>query len=53
MSWHDDRSEVEWTPEKRETFRRKRRGKNLAILAALVAFVVIVYIVALVRMGAQ
>jgi hypothetical protein len=40
-----------WTPETREAFRRKKRGKNLALLAVLLAFVVLVYIVALVRMG--
>ncbi len=30
---------------------RKKRGKNLALLAALLAFIVIVYIVSIVRMG--
>jgi hypothetical protein len=44
-------SEPKWTPETREAFRRKKRGKNLALLAVLLAFVVLVYIVALVRMG--
>jgi hypothetical protein len=44
-------SEPEWTSETREAFRRKKRGKNLALLAVLLAFVVLVYIVALVRMG--
>jgi hypothetical protein len=51
MSKHDELPEVEWTKERRETFRRKRRGKNLVLLAALVAFVALVYVVALVRMG--
>jgi hypothetical protein len=30
---------------------RKRRSKNLALMAVLVAFVVLVYLVSLVRMG--
>lgn len=51
MSNNDDLNQVEWTEEKREEFRRKRRVKNLAVLGLLVAFVVIVYFVALVRMG--
>lgn len=51
MSHHDDRSNLEWTEEKREDFRRKRRPKNLAMLFLLLAFIVLVYIVAVVRMG--
>ena len=51
MSHQDDRSNVEWTDERRAAFRRKRRPKNLALLALLLAFVVLVYIVAVVRMG--
>jgi hypothetical protein len=43
----------DWTPETREAFRRKKRGKNLALMAVLIGFVVVVYIVALVRMGAN
>ena len=46
---HSER--YEWTDETREAFRRKKRGKNLALMAVLVAFVVLVYIVAIVRMG--
>lgn len=34
-----------------EEMRRRRRGKNLAMLGALMAFVVIVYLVAIVRMS--
>ena len=45
--------ETEWTPETREAFRRKKRGKNLAVMALLIGFVVLVYIVAIVRMGAN
>ncbi len=45
--------ETEWTPETREAFRRKKRGKNLALMAVLIGFVVLVYIVAIVRMGAN
>ena len=45
--------EQEWTPETREAFRRKKRGKNLAVMALLIGFVVLVYIVAIVRMGAN
>jgi hypothetical protein len=43
--------EVEWTDQTRAEFRRKRRGKNLALMAVLLAFVVLVYIVAVIRMG--
>jgi len=43
--------QVEWTAEKRAEFRRKRRGRNWALLAVLAAFVVLVYVVALIRMG--
>lgn len=32
-------------------FRRKQRGKNLAVALALVAFAVIVYVVSIVRMA--
>ena len=32
-------------------FRRKVRGKNLAVMAALIAFCVLIYLVTLVRMG--
>ena len=46
-----DGPQVEWTKERREDFRRKRRGRNWALLAVLVAFVVLVYFVALIRMG--
>jgi hypothetical protein len=41
----------EWSDETRADFRRKKRGKNLALMAVLIAFVVLVYLVALVRMG--
>lgn len=44
-------NEQEWSDETREAFRRKKRGKNLALLAILVGFVVLVYIVSIVRMG--
>ena len=44
-------SEQTWTPETREAFRRKKRGKNMALMAVLMAFVVLIYFVALVRMG--
>jgi len=30
---------------------RRKRGKNLAVLAALLAFIVLIYFVSLVRMG--
>jgi len=43
--------EVEWTQQTRTEFRRKRRGKNLTLMAVLLAFVVLVYIVAVIRMG--
>jgi hypothetical protein len=46
-----DDEQGDWTPETREAFRAKKRGKNLALMGVLLAFVVIVYIVALVRMG--
>ncbi|MBK1669962.1 hypothetical protein CKO28_18160 [Rhodovibrio sodomensis] len=45
--------ETDWTPETRAAFRRKKRGKNFALLAVLIGFVVVVYIVAIVRMGAN
>lgn len=32
-------------------FERRRRGRNLALLAVLVAFVVIVYVVTIVKWG--
>ena len=31
--------------------RRRRRGRNLALLFALLAFVVLVYVITVVRMG--
>ena len=34
-----------------QDFRRKQRGKNLAVALALVAFAVIVYVVSIVRMA--
>ena len=43
--------DVEWTAQTRAEFRRKRRSKNLALMAILLAFVVLVYIVAVIRMG--
>ena len=43
--------QVEWTAQTRVEFRRKRRPKNLALMAVLLAFVVLVYIVAVIRMG--
>jgi hypothetical protein len=51
MSNNDEFPDIEWTKEKREAFRRKRRGKNLALMGLLFAFVVLVYIVSIVRMG--
>ena len=45
--------ETDWTPETREAFRRKKRGKNFAVMALLIAFVVLVYFVAIIRMGAN
>jgi hypothetical protein len=53
QSQHDTRQDPDWTPETREAFRRKKRGKNLALMAVLLGFVVLVYIVAIVRMGAN
>jgi hypothetical protein len=47
----DRNSAYEWTDETRAQFRRKKRGKNLALMAVLLAFVVLVYLVALIRMG--
>ena len=41
-------------PEKRETaseFRKRVRGKNLALVGALVALVVLFYVMTIVRMG--
>jgi hypothetical protein len=49
----DTWQETDWTPETREAFRRKKRGKNLAVMALLIAFVVLVYFVAIIRMGAN
>ncbi len=43
--------EVAWTNQTRAEFRRKRRPKNLALMAILLGFVVLVYIVAVIRMG--
>lgn len=51
MSNDDEPPYVEWTKEKRADFRRRRRGKNLVLLALLLAFVALVYVVALIRMG--
>ena len=34
-----------------EQFRKKRRNRNLALLAVLVALVVLFYVLAIVRMG--
>jgi len=51
MTEDGEKPRVEWTEQGREAFRRRRRGKNLALLAVLVAFVVLVYIVAVIRMG--
>ncbi|WP_169816579.1 hypothetical protein [Rhodovibrio salinarum] len=53
MPTPENTPQQDWTPETRDAFRRKKRGKNLALLAVLVGFVVLVYIVAIVRMGAN
>jgi len=47
----DQGPEVTWTDQTRAEFRRRRRGRNWALLAILVAFAVLVYFVALIRMG--
>lgn len=50
MNRGNGQNDDDWTPERRESFRRKRRGKNLVMLALLLGFVVLVYLIALVRM---
>jgi ferric-dicitrate binding protein FerR (iron transport regulator) len=37
--------------EERKQFDRRRRGRNLALLAALVAVVILLYVLPFVRMG--
>jgi hypothetical protein len=38
-------------PPDRESFERRRRGRNLALLAALLAVVALLYVIAFVRVG--
>jgi hypothetical protein len=38
-------------PEERSRFERRRRGRNLALLALLVGVVVLLYVLPFVRMG--
>ncbi len=40
-------------PGDREAFKRRQRGRNLALLAVLAAVVVLLYVLAFVRMGNQ
>jgi hypothetical protein len=40
-------------PRERELFERRRRGRNLALLAALLAAVVVLYLLAFVRVAAS
>lgn len=51
MNRENGRNDDGWTPERRENFRRKRRGKNLVMLALLLSFVILVYLIAVVRIG--
>ena len=44
-------SEPQDDPRSGEEFRRRRRGRNYALMAVLLAFVVVVYFVSLVKMG--
>ncbi len=39
-----------WTPEERAEFSRRRRGRNLLLLAALGGFCLIIYAIALVKL---
>jgi len=40
-----------WTKAESQAFRRKRRGRNLALLAALAALVVLFYAITIAKMG--
>ena len=42
--------ESSWTPEERAEFNRRRRGRNLLLLAALGGFSLLVYAIALVKL---
>ncbi len=39
-----------WTPEMVAEFKRRRRGRNLALLAALAGFSLLIYAIALVKL---
>jgi hypothetical protein len=41
------------SPETAAEFRRKRRGRNIALLLVLIAVVVLFYVLAIVKLGGQ
>lgn len=45
-----DRPETSGTPGDGIDYHRRRRGRNLALLAVLIAFVALVYVISIVKM---
>ncbi|HEX7389787.1 MAG TPA: hypothetical protein VF286_06720 [Acidiphilium sp.] len=43
-------TDMEWTPERKAEFRRRRRGRNWAVLIALVALSLLIYGIAVVKL---
>jgi hypothetical protein len=41
------------TPEEEAEFKRRRRGRNVALALVLLAFVVLFYLITIARIGAQ
>jgi hypothetical protein len=41
-----------WTPEAEAEFRRRRRGRNIALLIALLGFSLLIYAIAVVKLAA-
>ncbi|MBW8269595.1 hypothetical protein [Caldovatus aquaticus] len=39
------------TPEERQAFERRRRGRNIALLVALLALVVLFYLISMARLS--
>lgn len=50
MAAGDDLHERYWSKEESDEFRRRRRGRNLALLAALLALVALFYAISFVRL---
>lgn len=47
----DDPAEMRWTPELKAEFRRRRRGRNIALLVAMFALCLLIYAIAVVKLA--